>query len=295
MRARLLFFCCLATLAGCNLPRNYGPPATPEPAEYIRLFHEHVLAEGPAIKEAVVARVSPGVPMAQATALLEGHGFHSCGTEDLSIPSPHPAEIHDLVSINRPKDDRPVYRSMRCDIHGAAWGRDYETILVVLSPDPDEMVRSIEVYESRRGHPYRKFFAGHPELQEPIDLPADEARARMQEHKFKCTEVAADEAAGARRCLYCVAYDEGILGGSMVQVRLFLDEAGVVRDSDIVRQAPWFEDQRCMLPDRDDHPAWFAFKTALFPVREATRASLVAIGYTIVFTLVGYSHGYCPH
>lgn len=272
----------LACLGGCSLPRHFGQPGTPQPQEIVRLCGADVPVDAYEIKKAVVAQVPLGAPIDEAVAALEAHGFNDgfsfwANTGEIAEPWQPMAGAAGL----------PVSRYLRRDIHGA-WGMDYETIEARLFKDADNRVCSVEVYESRRGHSYRHFFEKHKELREPVGMTAAEAQQYLAGFGFQCTEQLDGTGPAARRCLYCLAYDEALIGGSMVRVQLFLDANGVVRDSEVLRDAPWFEHQRVMLPGRDDDPAWFACKALLFPVREVTRASLVAIAYTLYFSLLPY-------
>jgi hypothetical protein len=70
-----------------------------------------------------------------------------------------------------------------------------------------------------------------------------------------------------RPYLYCRAVAETPLGGSIIRVRLYYDEAGKITDSRVFKNAEPFDELLCMLPDAGDTLAHAAVKTVVFPAR----------------------------
>ncbi|OAI39143.1 hypothetical protein AYO40_06025 [Planctomycetaceae bacterium SCGC AG-212-D15] len=290
--------CCL--LLGCgSVPRNPAPEIPVR--EEIRLFDHEVAARSDAIEREVLDHVPPRIPADNAKAVLKANGFVCQNSNWFSEPSLPSEVIGNMVRRGRygatdTKERKSGLRAVACtnrkDVHGSScvqssWGREYETVLVLLHVDKAEIVQTVDVYAHRSRHPCCDFFQKHPDLREPVGIPLDQALANMQANGFQCKPVDGDG------CPYtlCEAYSEWALGGTVIRVKLLTDQAGFVRDSEILRTGEMFDGERCMLPNPDDSRAQAWCKGAVFPLREATRITVFTTLYTLAFTMWCMSHG----
>jgi hypothetical protein len=133
--------------------------------------------------------------------------------------------------------DRPVPVAFPCPLLGE-WGRRYLAVVVLLHVGPERTVRDVRAVASGPyGEPAREFFEARPGLREPVGLAAADAEALMRSAGFACFPVSGRCYVGSSRpYLFCAATGKGPPGGDLVGVRLFYDEAGVVRDTELVRK-----------------------------------------------------------
>jgi hypothetical protein len=158
------------------------------------------------------------------------------------------------------------------------------------------MVKEVKVLVSLPlGDRCHAIFAARPELQDPVGLSVAEARARMETAEFRCSCCDGDSGSRGRPYLYCWRRVENPIGGYVLRVRLYPDEAGVVCDSEILRGDRWFEAERCMLPAAEDSPEWFALRAALFPVRVSCRYALIMLALTLSNPNPGLGHACVGH
>jgi hypothetical protein len=262
---------CLLALAGCQTARIQPPEAGPPPPPLIRLFGHEVPPDKESITQEVLAHVTPGMDFEQARLTMAANGFDCRRVYDISqLWSPlSPPEVNLDTRIVYSKERmmlKPVYCVTRKD-ELSRWGKEYKIALVLLYPDKERRrLDSVLVFVGSRPHPDHSFFEKHPELQEPVGQPVDEAERQMQAAGFKCSRKT--NAAGSP-FLLCRYYDERAIGGRIIHINLFYDDGGVVRDSEVAVDCEWFQSERCMLPDADDPTDRFIGKSALFPLREA--------------------------
>jgi hypothetical protein len=152
-----------------------------------------------------------------------------------------------------------------------AWGRRYFDLTGVLYFDENLNVSDVEVtyipWQSQRT-PFAWFIAKRPNLHDPVGMPLEEARGLMEGAGFRCTPVAFDKyEKSGRPYLACRAVAETLLGGSIVRVRLFYDDAGMVTDTRVQKEGEILDEIVCMLPDRDESFGHAVFKTLIFPAR----------------------------
>lgn len=153
--------------------------------------------------------------------------------------------------------------------------RSYSVLVVLLTGGADA-VADVQVGLKPECHSHEDFFARRPELHEPVGLPVEEARARMAAAGFRCT-------AGPGGTVDCAAFDEWLLGGSVVRVSLHPDAAGVVREARVPDKSAWFDAERCMWPHGDESTTEAVCKRAVFPLRLGCRYALfTAWGIAIV-------------
>jgi hypothetical protein len=262
---------CVVALAGCQV----APPVAPgvaRPPETVRLFGREVLTDSESVTQEVKAHVWPGMECAQAVSLLQMSGFECRGTRDVSqlwAPLTPPEVSNEVVHSPFCREhlwDKPLHCVIRKD-ELSSWGKEYKTVLVLLYPDQEKQhVAEILVFVGTGPNAEYYFFVKHPDLHEPVGLSVEEAQRQLQAVGFKCSKL--KDPAG-HDCLSCRYYDEWAIGGKIIHVNLFYDDAGIVRDSQIVRDREWLEMERCMLPDSDDATGKFIGKSLLFAVREA--------------------------
>jgi hypothetical protein len=230
MLRRLLAFCGLISLAGCLL--NPVPPR-PLPApvvETVRLFGKEMVPSEPAVYNEVLRLIAPGMPMDRAAALLQAHGLAPRSYPLDDIPAEFTSRFMQANQVNNPC-------ALQCFAFPAVlgeWGRRYVAVRVIVTPDSADAVKDVSVLVCGPGvDRWSSFFEPRPGLQEPVGLPVAEAQARMEAAGFRCCAVGT----GARGLphLYCQALAEQAPWQALA-VRLYYDEAGVVRDTEIVRQ-----------------------------------------------------------
>ncbi len=194
--------------------------------------------------------------------------------------------------LHREQSNRPLCCVAYRDAVGH-WGQASAEILVLLFPDAAQCVQDVEVHAGKwEGHPYQASFTKRPDLQEPVGLPVAAARARLEQAGFHCLSPAAGEKDPAGRpCLLFRACDEHLLGGRLVRVRLYPDEAGIIRETEVLHEYAWFENEQCMLPGPDDSPLLAVCKGVLFPVRVTTLYAGVVAIYAIALPLIGMGGG----
>ena len=120
----------------------------------------------------------------------------------------------------------------------------------------------------------RDFFQRRPELTEPVGLPLPQACDRLRAAGFICGEV---RQTPRGKEVMCEAFEETAIDGKVIRVRLSLDEAGNVCDTQTRFPAEWFDAERCLLPGPGDSPGWYGVKCLLFPVRLAGRYTAIAL------------------
>lgn len=282
-----------ALVVGCgSVPLQPAPPLR----EDVRLFQQEIPARPEAIDAKVQEKVAIGTTLTQATSILTATGF-DCRKEDLAafFTSPVPAEIEQEVGrtgqyarLHRKPDHDRIYCIVRKDVLGQ-WGKEYETVLVLLQVDRASVVQSIDTFAARKPHHCAEFFRAHPDLDEPAGLPLERAKERMEANGFRCSPQKDNE---GHPCTLCEAHEEWVLGGKIIRVKLFTDAAGIVRDSEVVRKGELFDAERCMLPSEQDSRAQAWCKAAVFPVREATRVVTFTTLFAAGFTLVCFAHPY---
>jgi hypothetical protein len=267
------------------------------PLPLIRLFGKAVPADEWLLRDEVLRVVAPGMPMDQAVAALKGQGleaafglFNGPGFEFQTA----------LTNCCRLPRWRMTRRGEECYLAPAedvnAWGRVYWKVMVILVPDSAHLVKDVEVLVSLPvGDRCHAIFAARPELQDPVGLPLADVKARMEAAEFRCSLCDGDAQSRGRPYLLCWRRVEKALGGYVLRVRLYPDEAGVVRDSEILRGDRWFEAERCMLPAAEDSPEWYALRAALFPARVSCRYALIMLALSLSNPYPGMAHPCVPH
>jgi hypothetical protein len=293
--AIFLVACCCVAASGCQSLPVQTTTKPPPPQRTIALFTE-VDAQRDAVKQVVLDRVPPGTPIAKAQEILETQGFacrpysgltHFFFPEEL-VPSGVRLPQGAYQRLHQARKDRPVY--CRATLHELQeWHLQSYVVLVVLIPDETQTLRDVEVGICPQRHNYANYFKSRPDLREPIDLPIEAARARMEAAGFRCAWVTprADEAEN-RPHLLCEAFDENAIGGDIVRVSLFPDGAGVIRETNVLNREHPFDAERCMLPHGDESPAEAACRCVLFPVRAGCRYTLFTIGVCMAITAMPY-------
>jgi hypothetical protein len=302
----LALFCFIAALPGCaTVPAQPPPPppTPPRPQHTVRLFEE-IQPGHDAIREAVLRHVPVGTPIAPAQAALEGQGFtcrHYQMTSSLFLPDdlvPRGVFLHGQARqhIFRERANQPVFARVTLPELQDWHQRDY-TVVVVLIPDAAQTLQDVEVGLGTEQHRHAAFFEARPALREPVGLPLVQAGAHLQAFGF---HLAVDVPARAVRDprpgdgpapVVYEAFDESFLGGQIVRVCLFADQAGIVREAQVLSHGGWFDAERCMLPRDDSPPAEVAWRTVLFPARVGCRygaaAALLSVGTAATLALRG--------
>jgi hypothetical protein len=308
------FRCCLVGAGARGLPHLYCQALaeqTPRQALAIRLFYDEagVVRDTEIVRQArhelrllgkvlptdewvirdeILRIITPGMPLAQARDALVGHG--------LEAASPDPAFFTALPYRQRLPRNAPIFRAWQTHYVASAedvsaWGRTCWKVLVTLFHDTAHAVKDVRVIVSP---PLREraanIFAARPDLTDPVGLPQAEAKARMEAAGFRCSPTDGDTESKGRQYLYCQRRVENPVGGYVLRIRLYPDQAGVVRDAEILREDRWFEAERCMLPCADDSPEWIALRTALFPVRAGCRYTLIMIALALSNPGAGMGH-----
>jgi hypothetical protein len=287
MRPPVLLLLC--GLAGCQTTPRVAqePPPTP----VIRLCQHDVPAEESAITQELTQYVAPGMPLESARARLEPLGFRVFGTIPKAYRST-PVNVRELLSGFDNKAEKNVNKvelRTSCDEIGA-WGQRCIPLRVVLYFDKDMKVGEMKVDRvGFRGQKLRFawYFSRRPNLREPLGMSVDEARKMMEAEGFRCKLVTSDrhEKSG-RPYLYCRAVAETPLGGSIIRVRLFHDEAGKVTDTRVLKEEEPFDELLCTLPDSGDTLVHAALKTVVFPVR--LYAAFVVAGLQANMAMAGH-------
>ena len=283
-----LLACCCAVLAGCQGFRvlDHSLVLPKVPAQSPILLFEETEATEDAVKQVVLRHVPPGTPIAQAQAALEKQGFicrpYSNWTmsfyRQALIPSGYELSLDTLKRVHAERGRVPIF----CHVARPElmdWRLRSHEIMIVLIPDEKQVLHEVEVGLRKHLQPDAQFFLANPDFHEPVGLPIAAAQSRMEAAGFQCTLVEAQAGFENRRHLFCHTFDEHALGGRIIRVHLFPDDAGVVRETRILDETGWFDAERCMLPGGEDTPAWAAAKGALFPVRVGCRYTLISVGY----------------
>jgi hypothetical protein len=263
----------------------------------IRLVDQVIPATEAAVREAVLPFVGPGMQAAVAWGRMKALGFECQTGEGFhALPQrPHPGRtLPELIGGRDPRRDQ-LWRTLVCsrslpDLE--AWGQRRVLVTVSIACDEQWGVTAVEAQVRFADDPYKGFFSRHPGLHEPTGMPLEQAGGLMRSQGFQVPEAVAPamtgrsdwprkrkgfqetEAAapgrdtGGRPCLDCRATDAGVLGGSVIRIRLYYDETRRVTNSEILKPGE-FDVFLAVLPDRSDPPGKFLMKGALFPVRAA--------------------------
>jgi len=294
---RFTILICCAILSGCQtIPLGWAPtPSPPLQPPTISVF-EKTTADREAIKQAVLRHIPPGTSMEQAQAMLEQQEF-TCrsytksnsflGTSDL-IPHGVYLAIDVQKHLFQARDRQPVYcHTTRHELD--EWHLKSFTVLVVLIPDNAHRVSDVEIGLAPKRHPNVTFFQQRPDLHEPLGIPVEVARERMTAAGFRCSDVQTTKAClHPRSYLDCETFDEYLLGGNIVRVRLFLDESGLICESKVLEEGKVFDDERCMWLHGDESTAQAVGKSVVFPVRLGCRYALGTIGIFMAVTAMPY-------
>jgi hypothetical protein len=252
--------------------------------------------ERDAIKQIVLRHIPPGTPMEQAQALLEQQEF-TChpyrnanpffGSSNL-IPPGVSLSSDAQKRLFRERDRHPIYcRATRYELE--EWHLKSFTVLVVLIPDDERRLRDVEIGLSARQHPDVTFFQQRPDLHEPLGLPVDAAQGRMIAAGFRCSDVVTGKPGQEPRpYVDCEAFNEWLLGGQIVRVRLYLDESGRIRESKVLDEGNLFDAERCMWLHGDESATQAIGKAAAYPVRLGCRYAFIAIGVAMAVTAMPY-------
>lgn len=299
MRRFTALFCC-AILSGCQtVPLGRTPPPQPP---LISLF-EQTPADCDALKQVVLRHIPPGTPIEQAQALLETQEF-TCqrppkpnfffGSRD---PIPPGVSVSNEVGIrlSRERKRQPIY-CQATRYEPGEWHLKSFTVLVVLIPDDAHRLCDVEVGLGRRRHPNSIFFQHHPTLHEPLGLPVEAAQSQMAAAGFRCSPVRIPASGpDLRPYIHCEAFDEWLLGGHVVRVRLYLDESGLVRESKVLDKDYLFDAERCMWLHGDESTPQAVGKAALYPVRLGCRYTIITVGVTLALTMAVTAMPYGLH
>jgi hypothetical protein len=241
-----------------------------------------VVADREAIRLAAVRQVPPGTPLTQARVILEEQGF-TCRNwnipaaifaPSLLVPDRMDLSSDALKVLAKERDSRTLYcHAVVNDLE--EWHLQSYTVLVILLPDAKDGVRDVIVGVRASNNRYASFFRTKPDLHEPIGLPLAEARVRMEAAGFRCADVAPGN--DLRPHVLCEAFDENILGGYIVRVQLYPDEAGIVRSTNVPDSERLFDAERCMLPHGDEATSEAIRRSVMFPVRAGCRYSLITL------------------
>lgn len=262
-------------LVGCqSIVPKLLPPSFVE--THPLLLEIHQAADLEAKRLTVLRLAPPGTSMEQAQATLTAQGFQfkpgtiwGCNFE-LATGTDSRRQLYERVS-NIPSQS--VVACKAAWIPSGAWRLFSQHVLVVLVGDDRQQLKDVAIAEGKAFLPQVQFFRERPDLTEPVGLTGDQARVHMEKFGFRCAARTED----GQAVLFCQAWNENPLGGEVIRVRLFLDPLGVVRECRVQEESEWFDNEACMLPRSDDSPALAGFKTAVFPVRLATRYALCAM------------------
>jgi hypothetical protein len=241
------------------------------------MFLGHAVpADRSAVQAEVLQHVAVGLPVEAARTGMEALGF-ACLYGGFSDKKPcgylPPRTLPEVLGTDRGYAARAKrFHSLVCTttVNGVGnWGQFYFPLTVTLPYDEGGRVTEVEVTGLLPTlSPYAAFFRRWPELREPIGLSVEQARAVMEAHQFCCAYARPAKPTGELRpYLDCYAYDERALGGDIVRVHLFYDQAGTVTEAEVIQKAGNFDGLRCMLPNRSDTPADGVVKAVLLPAR----------------------------
>ena len=273
LRGLLLLVC---GVAGCQAAPVRPPAPATKPPPTIRLCGRELPAEAAALRAEVLRHVAPGLPVEEARTRMQDLGFRCLYAGVLNkkpksyLPTRSLPEVIGLCARDVRRDER--FHSLVCTASAnevGEWGPRYFPLSVSLPYDEQGKVTRVEVAPLQpQPSPYAGFFARRPDLREPVGLPAEQARAVMEAHHFRCKNARPEGQAVTRRpYLDCYAYDEKLLGGHVVRVRLFYDPAGTVTEAEVIQRAGEFDDLRCMVPNDGDSLVAGLVKAAVLPVR----------------------------
>jgi len=295
---------CCAILSGCQtIPLGWAPSPPPPPQPPTISLFEKIVPDRDAIKQTVLRHIPPGTPMEQAQAMLEHQEF-TChpytkanlffGSSDLIPLGVYlPIDVQKRLFLER--DRHPIYcRATRHELE--EWHLKSFTVLVVLIPDDAHRLCDVEIGLAPKRHPNVTFFQQRPDLHEPLGLPIEAARARMTAAGFRCSEVQAGKPGqDPRSYIHCEAFDEWLLGGHIVRVRLYLDESSLICESKVLDEDSLFDAERCMWLHGDESAAQAVGKATVYPVRLGCRYTLITIGVTIGVTMAVTAMPYGLH
>jgi hypothetical protein len=291
----VLVGCCCAALPGCQSTPVQTATPPPPPPHTIALFSE-IEPKRDAIKEAVLRRLPPGTPMVEAQQVLQAQGFTWRPYNEITqfftpsqlVPNGVALRPEAYRSIQAARQDGPVYcRATLPDL--AEWHPNTYVVLLVLIPDEAQSLRDVEVGIRPEWNLQAGYFKRHSDLREPIGLTVEAARAQMEAAGFRCTAVVPKpDAKDARSHLLCETFDENIIGGQIVRVRLFPDAMGVIRETDVQNRDELFDAERCMLPHGDESVGVAICRSVLFPVRAGCRYTLFTIAVCMAITAMPY-------
>jgi hypothetical protein len=263
-----ILFCC-AILSGCEtipLGRTSSPPPPSHPPTII-LF-EKTTADRDAIKDTVLRHIPPGTPIEQARSMLEHQGF-------TIQPSQTPPKW-----CRKPSGQRIYCQATRQEVE--EWRVKSFTVSVILISDDTQRLRDVEIGLGPKDHPNLTFFQKRPDLHPPLGLSIEEARTRMISAGFRCSDVCPGKPGeDSRPYIHCEAFDESLLGGHIVRVRLWLDESGRICESKVLEKGNLFDAERCMWLHGDESTAQAVGKAATYPVRLSCRYALITVGLTV--------------
>jgi hypothetical protein len=168
------------------------------------------------------------------------------------------------------------------------WHLTTDAVSLMMIPDKSNALRDVEVGLRRHTCMDAGFFKSQSDLHEPVGLTVTEAQARMEAAGFFCDRTA--HGTPVRRALYCQRFVENPLGGRIIRVYLYPDESGVIRETEIVDGAGWFDAERCMWPRAEEGVTLAVAKGALFPVRVGCRYTLETAGFLLACCLASGSY-----
>jgi hypothetical protein len=158
------------------------------------------------------------------------------------------------------------------------WHLKSFTVLVILIPDDMQLLRDVEVGLASKQPRNIAFFQKRPDLHEPVGLPIETARDRMTAAGFRCSDVCPGKPGeDPHSYIHCESFDESLLGGHIVRVRLYVDESGRICESKILDKAELFDAERCMWLHGDESRAQTVGKAAAYPVRLSCRYALLTV------------------
>ncbi len=290
MSRPLLFACLFAALAGCQgrpLRPVQAPEAKPRPTVFL---FEEIEPDPNAVKQTVVRHLPPGMSVDLAQDLLEKQGFtcrpYSNWAWFFNRQNLIPPEVSLPLDVQKRLHARRKFGPVFCHatLKGKGeWHLERYPVLVVLVPDEARKLAEVEADIRLTMHSRVKFFNERPDLREPVGLSVEAATARMAAAGFHCSGLQPEGADDdARPHVFCLAFNEGVLGGHIIRVHLYPDEAGVVRETDVRTEEGPFDAEWCMLPHGDETTTWAITKGVLFPVRIVTRYTLIAAAVALV-------------
>jgi hypothetical protein len=301
---RFSILLCCAVLSGCKtIPLGWTPsPPPPSHPPKISLF-ENTTADRDAIKQTVLRHIPPRTPMEQAQVMLEDQGFtchphtkanYFLGSSDLIPRGVYlPSEVLTRLA-QECRSHHPIYCQVtRQDLE--EWHLKSFTVLVVLIPDDKQLLSDVEVGLSTKRHPNLAFFQQRPDLHEPVGLPIEAARAQMTAAGFRCSDVCPGKPGeDSRSSIQCEAFSEWLLGGDIVRIRLYIDEAGRICESKALEKGNRFDAERCMWLHGDESDAQSIVRAAAYPVRLSCRYALITVGVAALVAVWPFALGAGP-